>query len=48
MNPGFQAGYQRLDQAITLTDADHFTSDAVTQFFDPSGHKYRELMPVRK
>jgi|RhiMethySRZTD1v2_1073278.scaffolds.fasta_scaffold1607434_2 hypothetical protein len=42
MNPGFQAGSQRLDQAITLTDADHFTSDAVTQFFDASGHKYRE------
>lgn len=42
MNPGFQAGYQRLDQEITLTDADHFTSDAVTQFFDATGHKYRE------
>jgi len=42
MSPGFQAGYQRLEQAITLTDADHFTSDAVTQFFDAAGHKYRE------
>ena len=42
MNPGFQAGYQRLDQAITLTDADHFSSDAVTQFFDVTGHVYRE------
>jgi hypothetical protein len=42
MNPGFQAGYQRLDQAITLTDADHFSSDAVTQFFDATGHVYRE------
>lgn len=42
MNPGFQAGHQRLDQAITLTDADHFTSDAITQFFDATGHKYRE------
>ena len=42
INPGFQAGYQRLDQDITLTDADHFTSDAVTQFFDTTGHKYRE------
>ena len=42
LSPGFQAGYQRLDQAITLTDADHFASDAVTQFFDATGHKYRE------
>lgn len=41
-NPGFQAGYQRLDQAITLTDADHFASDAVTQFYDTAGNKYRE------
>jgi hypothetical protein len=42
MSPGFQAGYQRLEQAITLADADHFTSDAVTQFFDAAGHRYRE------
>ena len=40
--PGFQAGSQRLDQKITLTDPDHFTSDAVTTFFDASGHQYRQ------
>lgn len=40
--PGFQAGSQRLDQTIALVDADHFTSDAITQFFDVAGHKYRE------
>jgi hypothetical protein len=42
VTPGFQAGYQRLDQDITLTDADHFTSDAVTRFFGTAGQKYRE------
>jgi hypothetical protein len=40
--PGFQAGSQRLDQTITVTDPDHFRSDAVTRFFDTSGHQYRE------
>jgi len=40
--PGFQAGSQRLSQAIDVTDPDHFTSDAVTEFFDVSGRKYRE------
>lgn len=40
--PGFQAGSQRLDQTITLNGADHFKSDAITQFFDTSGRKYRE------
>ena len=40
--PGFQAGSQRLDQTIALVDADHFTSDAITQFFDVAGHMYRE------
>jgi hypothetical protein len=39
--PGFQAGSQRLDQTIALTDPDHFTSDAVTTFFDATGLKYR-------
>ena len=39
--PGFQAGSQRLDQTIALTDADHFTSDAVTTFFDVAGQQYR-------
>jgi hypothetical protein len=42
LTPGFQAGSQRLDQTITVTDSDHFTSDAVTRFFDASGHAYRE------
>jgi hypothetical protein len=41
LTPGFQTGSQRLDQTIALTDADHFTSDAVTKFFDASGHEYR-------
>jgi hypothetical protein len=42
LTPGFQAGSQRLDQTIAMTDPNHFTSDAVTQFFDAAGHKYRE------
>ena len=41
VTPGFQAGSQRLDQTIALTDADHFTSDAVTTFFDAAGQQYR-------
>jgi hypothetical protein len=41
-NPGFQAGSQTIDQAIHVTDQDHFTSDAVTKFFDTTGLKYRE------
>jgi hypothetical protein len=40
--PGFQAGSQRLSQAIDVTDPDHFASDAVSEFFDLSGRKYRE------
>jgi len=40
--PGFQAGSQRLSQAIDVTDPDHFTSDAVSEFFDVGGNKYRE------
>ena len=42
MTPGFQAGSQRLDQTIELTDPRHFTSDAVTAFFDATGRKYRQ------
>lgn len=42
LTPGFQAGSQRLDQTIELTDHRHFTSDAVTAFFDATGQKYRE------
>jgi len=42
LTPGFQAGSQRLDQAIALTDPDHFTSEAVTTFFDAAGQKYRQ------
>ena len=40
--PGFQAGSQRLSQAIDVTDPDHFTSEAVSEFFDGGGNKYRE------
>ena len=36
ITPGFEAGSQRLDQIIEVTDRDQFTSDAVTQFFDAS------------
>jgi hypothetical protein len=42
VTPGFQAGSQRLDQTIALTDPDHFTSDAVTTFFDATGQQYRQ------
>jgi hypothetical protein len=42
VTPGFQAGSHRIDQTIELTDSDHFNSEAVTQFFDASGNKYRE------
>jgi hypothetical protein len=40
--PGFQAGSHRLSQVIDVTDPDHFTSDAVSEFFDVSGRKYKE------
>jgi len=40
--PGFQAGSQRLSQAIDVTDPDHFTGEAVSEFFDVGGNKYRE------
>jgi hypothetical protein len=40
--PGFQAGSHRLTQAIVVTEPDHFTSDAVSEFFDVGGNKYRE------
>lgn len=42
VTPGFQAGSQRLDQEISLSDRDHFTSDAITTFFDVSGQAYRQ------
>jgi len=42
VTPGFQAGSQRLDQTIALTDGDHFTSDAVTTFFNATGQRYRQ------
>jgi hypothetical protein len=42
ITPGFQAGAQRLDQSIMVTDPNQFTSDAVAQFFDAAGRKYRE------
>jgi hypothetical protein len=41
VSPGFQAGSQRLDQAIKVTDSDHFTSHATTEFYDVSGQTYR-------
>ena len=40
--PGFQAGSQRLSQVIEVTNRDQFTSDAVSEFFDVGGNKYRE------
>jgi hypothetical protein len=43
LSPGFQAGSQRLDQTIDVTDPDHFSSDAVSRFFDVTGRQYREL-----
>lgn len=42
ITPGFQAGAQRLDQTISVTDPYQFTSDAVVQFFDAAGRRYRE------
>jgi hypothetical protein len=42
VTPGFQAGSHRIDQAIEVTHPDRFRSDAITRFFDLSGHKYRE------
>ena len=42
VTPGFQAGSQRLDQTIAVTDPDHFTSNAVTRFFDAAGQEYRQ------
>jgi hypothetical protein len=42
VTPGFQAGSHRLSQAIDVGDPDHFTSDAVSEFFDVGGHRYRE------
>ena len=42
VTPGFQAGSHRLDQTIEVTDPDRFSSEALSQFFDVSGHKYRE------
>jgi hypothetical protein len=41
VSPGFQAGSQRLDQAIKVTDPDHFMSNATTEFYDASGQTYR-------
>ena len=43
--PGFQAGSQRIDQTITLSDADDFASGAITTFFDTGGQKY--LCPAK-
>jgi hypothetical protein len=42
VSPGFQSGVQRIDQAITLTDDDTFTSAAKVTFFDANGQAYRE------
>ncbi len=41
-NPGFQAGTQTLSQRIRFDNADRFTSDATTEFFDVSGNSYRK------
>jgi hypothetical protein len=42
VSPGFQRGAQRIDQAITLTDDDTFTSAAKVTFFDADAQPYRE------
>ena len=39
---GFQAGSHRLSQDIDVTDPDHFTSDAVSEFFDVGGNSTGE------
>lgn len=42
VSPGFEAGSQTLSQSLQLTDADHFTSDAVIRFFRTDGIQYRQ------
>ena len=41
-SPGFQTGAQRIDQVISLTDTDTFTSTATVTFFDTNSQLYRE------
>lgn len=41
-SPGFQSGVQRIDQAITLTDANTFESTATVTFYDASAQLYRQ------
>ena len=39
----FRAGSQVIEQAIEVTDAEHFKSDAVTRFYDTNGNLYRSV-----
>lgn len=42
LSPGFQAGAQRIDQAIAMTGRDAFTSTAQVTFLDLAGTPYRQ------
>lgn len=39
--PGFQAGWQVIDQSVTLVDKDHFSSEGGVMFYDAQGDLYR-------
>jgi hypothetical protein len=39
--PGLFAGWQILSHTITLSDADHYTSSGITEFFKADGTLYR-------
>jgi hypothetical protein len=41
-SPGFQAGAQRIDQAITMSGRDSFSSSAQVTFLDLNGVIYRQ------
>jgi len=39
--PGFLAGWQVIDQTITMSDRDHFTSEGTGDFYNAQGELYR-------
>lgn len=39
--PGFLAGWQVIDQTITMSDRNHFTSEGTGDFYDVQGELYR-------
>jgi len=39
--PGFLAGWQVIDQTITMSDRDHFTSEGSGDFYNAQGELYR-------